>query len=295
MSIKDQLLKIKDNWLLVLVLLVVIALLLGGGSFTTKLTNSSFIYDRMATDESMVLATGKGGGGMMMPSYEQGFAPEVEDRKIVKTASLSTEVDRGEFQDSVTKLNNIIDSSDAYLLSENIGTNGTGFKEYYIGSFQIKVELDKYDSVVSQLKEIGEVQFFDENADDVTGSYTNLEIELELERERLTRYQVLYNEAKDVNDKLNLNDRIFNQERTIKYYEERLANLDAKIDYSTIYVTITEERSKFFEASFVKLSNLARAFVSSINSILVIVITLIPYLVVLGLLYAIIRWVRKRR
>jgi hypothetical protein len=295
MSIKDQLLKIKDNWLLILVFLVVVALILGGSSFTAKLTNNSFSLDRMAMDESMAFATGKGGGGMIMPGYEQGFAPEVEDRKIVKTASLSIEVDRGEFQDSVTKLNNIIDSSDAFLLTENVGTNGTGFKEYYIGSFQIKVELDKYDSVVSQLKEIGEVQSFDENADDVTGSYTNLEIELELERERLTRYQALYSEAKDVNDKLNLNDRIFYQERTIKYYEERLANLDAKIDYSTIYVTITEERSKFFEASFVKLSSLARAFVSSINSILVIVITLIPYLVVLGLLYAIIRWVRKRK
>jgi len=270
-------------------------LLVGGSSFTAKLTNNSFGLDRIVMNEDMAYATGKGGGSMIMPSYDQGFAPEIEDRKIVKIASLSTEVDRGEFQDSVIKLNNIIDSSDAFLLTENVGTNGTGFKEYYIGGFQIKVELDKYDSVVSQLKEIGEVQSFNENADDVTGSYTNLEIELELEKERLIRYQALYNEAKDVNDKLNLNDRIFNQERTIKYYEERLTNLDAKIDYSTIYVSITEKRSKFFEASFVKLSSLARAFVNSVNSILVIVITLIPYLVILGLLYAIIRWVRNRK
>jgi thiol-disulfide isomerase/thioredoxin len=42
----------------------------------------------------------------------------------------------------------------------------------------LKVDVDNYYSVVSQLKEIGEVKYFNSNAQDVTGSYEDLETEL---------------------------------------------------------------------------------------------------------------------
>jgi len=61
------------------------------------------------------------GGGYPTRGYaEQDFAPEVEERKIIKTTSMSSEVDRGTFGAAVLNLKNIIDSSDSFILNENI-------------------------------------------------------------------------------------------------------------------------------------------------------------------------------
>ena len=66
------------------------------------------------------------------------------------------------------------------------------------------------------MKEIGEVTSFSENADDITEQFVDLETELVAEKERLARYKQMLSEATLVEDKIQLSDRIFNQERTIK-------------------------------------------------------------------------------
>ena len=48
-------------------------------------------------------------------------------------------------------------------------------------------------------------------------------------------------EATAVSDKIELSDRIFNQERTIKYFEDQLKNAGTRVEYSTLYVTLTEK------------------------------------------------------
>ena len=296
MSVKTLLLKLRENWLLILIFLIILALVFGTNGLSNKVLNRVGMGSIASYQaEDMAHSLGVSGKSVNMPYYDEGFAPEVEDRQIIKTANLNTEVERGDFQKAESQLKNIISSSDSFLLNEEVDKNGTGFKEYFIGRYQIKVEVTKYDSVISQLKEIGEVQNFNEYTDDVTGSYTNLEIELAIERERLVRYQSLFNQATRIEDKITLNDMIFNQERTIKYYEKRLENLDSKIEYSTINLNISEEGSNFFEASFVKISDLAKTFVSSINSVLIILFALIPYLIVLGLIYFIFKWFKSRK
>jgi hypothetical protein len=297
MSVKTQLLKLKENWLIIvlsLIFIIIIAALVGNSGpglyqLTERSLNSvgqSASFDEAYDSKAMI---------GIYPGEDGGFAPQIEERKLVKTSELSTEVKRGEFADSENQLKSIIAASDSFLLNENVKKYGTGVEQYYRGSYQIKVEAGKYDSVISQLKQIGEVQDFNENTEDITGSYANLEIELATEKSRLERYRAMYNEATKIEDKINLNDRIFNQERTVKYYEDRLANLDSKIDYSTVSVTITEKKSNFFSAKFVELSELIGTIVGSLNSLLVLIFAVIPYLILIALIYLIIRLIRKKR
>jgi hypothetical protein len=105
----------------------------------------------------------------------------------------------------------------------------------------------------------------------------SLESELVAEKERLARYQQMLLEAISVEDKIQLSDRIFNQERTIKYLEEQLKNTGNRVEYSTLYVTITEKQSEYIDAVFVKLSELVSRFVQSLNNLLKLVVGLIPY------------------
>ncbi|HLC99015.1 MAG TPA: DUF4349 domain-containing protein, partial [Candidatus Nanoarchaeia archaeon] len=188
-----------------------------------------------------------------------------------------------------------ITSSDSYLLNENVNKYDQGRKSYYSGSYQIKIDSSKYDSVVSQIKEIGEIQSFSESADDITGRYTDLSSELQAEKARLQRYREMYNEAESVEDKINLNDRIFNQERTVKYLEDAIKSIDQQVSYSTLYVTISEKRSEYADTTLVKLSQLIRNLVGSFNSLLSLVFSLIPYAIAAILVWVVYRAIKKRK
>jgi hypothetical protein len=199
---------------------------------------------------------------------------------------MTTEVEKGNFQSAEQQLRSILTTSDSFITNENINKFGTERKEYFQGNFQIKVETTKYEAVIGQLKTIGEVEAFNENTQDVTGTYVNKEINLQLEKERLQRYRSLYEEAEDVEDKLNLNDRIFNQERTVKYLEDALNRIDQKIEYSTIQFTLREEQSDYADVVWVKFSDLIESLVQSFNSVLSLLFTAIPWAIL-----ALVGWV----
>jgi hypothetical protein len=286
MGFKDQLTKLKDNWLLIA--LVVVVLFIVSGLFSGSGTR--YAMDSLQSN-SYSKSAGMYDSYAPQSMYNMGgsdFAPEVEDRMITKNSSLSLEVKGGEFKLADSKVKSIVSSSDSIVLNESLNTRKNGNKEEFYASYSIKVESSKLDSVVSQLREIGKVTYFTENANDITGSYTNREIELEVERERLLRYQEMYNSAEKISDKIELNDRIFNQERTIKYLEDSLKNMDQRVDYSTINLNISEKYS-YSNIALVKLSDLVRSFVNSVNALLKFLFVIIPFAIVGWIIYLVSR------
>ncbi|MBN1376983.1 DUF4349 domain-containing protein [Candidatus Woesearchaeota archaeon] len=287
---KKQLSTIKNNWLIIVLFFILILFLNTGniGNLSSSLGSVSKGIGGARYDSDMAYMESSS------PYVSnQDFAPEEEDRKITKTANIRTETERGKFESSEQTLKNIVSSSDSFILNENVNKYGTGRGEYLQGSYYLKVETTKYDSVISQLKDIGELNYFSENAQDITGQYTNTEINLELEKERLERYVEMYEEAKDIDDKITLNDRIFSQERTIKYLEDYIKNMDTRIEYSTVYFTMTEERSEYANIAIVKFSELVDDFVSSVNGLLVFVFRIIPWAVII--LIAVFVWNKKKK
>src|SRR3989338_1983471 len=292
MAFKDQLYKIKENWLLILVIAIAF-LALNSGSPLQSLTQSSggYFAGKMAVAES---ASYDRSYGIVPPMSQQDFAPEVSERKITKTSSMANEVKQGSFKDAETKLKSIVSSSNSYLLNENVNKYETGWKTYYNGYYTIKVDTKRYNDVVLQFKLIGEVKSFNENAEDIKGSYTSSKIELDAEKQRLERFKKMYDEAALVADKIQLNDRLFDLERRIKYLEDSLKNMDKQVDYSTIYISINEKQSEYAGIVFVKFSELVRNLVSSINSLFNLIFIALPYAVAAGIIWAVARWVKRR-
>ena len=291
MGVKEQLLRLKENWLIAILLLLLFFALSGGNNLISGLFgNAAYSMTKGVASESAIYQE-----KAYYPYPSQDFAPGVEERKITKSATLSTEIKRGTFEESESKLKGVLSSSGSYLLNENAQKYGTGRKAYRQGNYQIKVESGKYDSVVSQLKEIGELSSFSQNAEDVTGSYTDAEIELQAEKERLARYMSMYDEAKEVSDKIELNDRIFNQERTVKYLEDSIKNIDQRVDYSTIYFTMNEKQSEYANIVFVKFSELVRNLIGSFNALIGLLFTLAPWAIALLLINFIWKLLKRRR
>lgn len=280
MSIKKQFSKIKENWLLVSILVLALFVL---PVFQSGVSNFGGMSQKALYMESYDMAPNM---ARSVAYYDDGeFAPDVKERIITKTSSISTEVERGEFFSSQETLKKIISENGVITLNEDVNVYGSEKKKTYSGSYELKVDTKKYETFVAALKGIGEVQSSGENMDDITGQYTNVQIELTAEKERLARFEAMYAEAVNVEDKIELNDRIFDQERTVKYLEDRIENMDNRVEYSTVYFRMQEKRSEYANVVFVKFSELVRTLVDSFNGLVTLLFGIIPWAIFLGLVY----------
>ena len=81
----------------------------------------------------------------------------------------------------------------------------------------------------------------------------------------------------------------------IKYLEERLANLGNEVSYSTISLTLSEEQSSYVNIAIIGLSELARSFVDSFNSLLSLLVGLIPWAVAVWLIWMVVKKFKKKK
>ena len=293
MTISEQLGKIRENWLIAAVIIITILATNFGSQLTGGIGGAYTSTSQVAYGEYATTKTGL--TGAYYPSPIQGdFAPDATERKLTKTASITSEVERGKFTEAETKLKNIIKTADAFLLNENTYTTGEGAAKQKTGNYYIKVDSKKYEAVTGQLKETGKITAYTENTADITGQHTNIKTELEAEKARLQRYQQMYAEATTISEKIELNDRIFQQERTVKYLEQALTGTEQQTDYSTIQYTLTEQSSGYAGIAIIKISQLARNFMNSLNSLLQLLVMIIPYAAAAGIGLAIYKITKKK-
>ena len=95
----------------------------------------------------------------------------------------------------------------------------------------------------------------------------------------------MLNEAKEISDKIELNDRTFNQERRVKFLEDSLENVDQRVQYSTLHLSITEKQSEYANIVFVKFSEITRTFVNNLNSLIKLFFSLIPWIITITIIY----------
>ena len=284
MTIKTQIQTVKENWLIAAVLLIAFILFSGlSNPLSSKLSSSGDMQYPGNSYEKLSMSSG------IVPGYPQDFAPEVSQRDITKSASLSTEVKRGTFKEADSKVKSIVSQNNAIILNENSNSYGEDRNSYLESTYTIKVESSKYPSFIDSLKNLGNVKSFTENTDDITKTRVDTESTLEAEKERLARYNKMYDGASSVQEKIDLSDRIFNQERTIKYYEDSLNNIKNQVSYSTISLSITEKQSDYANTIFVNLSDLVNSFVESLNNLLKFFVVILPWAVITFILYLLYR------
>lgn len=287
MSFKKQIEKIKENWLFIFIFLII----LGVFFFLPNVRGVSKSYDQMSgAYENYSLNSTMGN----MYYSTDDFYPEITERKITMSANLDLEVKIGELLETHEAIKKITNNLNLIVLNENINSYKIQSKEIYRANYILKVEQNKLEFALTSLKNLGKVTNITKESNDITEKYLNTTIELEVEQKRMERYQQMYSDALEMKDKIELNDRIFNQERTIKYLEDSLKNVDNKIDYSTIYLSVNE-KSDYLGIAFIKLSELSRAFIDSLNSLITLLVTIFPWALVVGFSYVLVKATKKRK
>lgn len=286
MSFSDQLSKIKENWLLILLFVFGFFLLfffmsgsMRGGGFGESFSSS---YDKAYISNANY-------EGSYYPSSSNSLMPEVVNRIIVKTASMTSIVK--DFDKAESDLKSYIASNNAIVTNENVNTV---YGKYRNGYYTINVPTDKYDALATQLKAIGEVQSFNERANDITGSYVRLQDIIAAEKSRLDSYEKLYNSSYNVDEKIKLMDRIYTQKNTIRGLEYQLENQNERIDYSQISFSLQQKMPVHANVVFASLADLWSAFKQSLNVMLYLIAYVLPFIFLWFIIWLFVRIFRKR-
>lgn len=215
--------------------------------------------------------------------------PAVDDRKLVYTAELRLRVDS--FDDARANLTAATRAAGGYVSSTKLRTEEYDNETYTDGTVVLRVPSENYSSFMASVEGEGKVLSVDENVDDVTRQYVDLEARLENLKNERDRLRELYEQANTTEEVLKVEERLSEVQGEIESTEAQLRTLQNQVSYATVTVHLNEERpDRTFEQNRWYDTGVIDAFLESVSGVVVTLRALVvglayaaPYLIVFGL------------
>lgn len=247
-----------------------------------------------------------GGAGM---SYEMPYAEEAgaleqqtvevseaaaTERKLIKTVDISAETEQ--FDTLVPALQAQVEKLGGYIEEMSIYDNGSYYYESRVeklrcANMTARVPKDGLDSFLAQVGEQSNVVRQSESVEDVTLQYVDLDSHkrvLVSEQERLIE---LLARAETVEDIITIEGRLSEVRYQIESMESQLRTYDNKIDYSTVYLYVSEVKKYTPSQNITVWERIGSGFVNSLEDIgngfcdfFIGFIINIPYIVLWGII-----------
>lgn len=249
------------------VLLPLLGVILGGGMYSGGVSNMMVksSYDSINYEQSI----GR--------SYsDNGFSPEVEERKVIKNANLQLEAE--DFDKSKAQVQNSITAHEVIVLSENEYRYNEDYRNI---NYKFKVNSASLEIFLGEVKTYGEVQSLNVYANDVTGSYTDYTQRVERYNNQIVTYiAMLQNKDITITEEIQIQNRIDSLEDQIFYLTKRISTIDEEVAYSEVSLTVKEKPSTLSEIDFLGLKDGFKLFVNSFEAGLQLVLTLLGFIIV---------------
>ncbi|MBO5279391.1 MAG: DUF4349 domain-containing protein [Lachnospiraceae bacterium] len=222
------------------------------------------------------------GAGMTEGAREEEASSESSTyRKLIKTVSMDVETE--EFDNMMTNLKNRVEELNGYIESSSVRGNSR-YNENRYADMTIRIPQDKLDYFVNEVAEISNITWKSENVEDITLTYVDIESRkkaLEIEQERLLS---LLEKAESVEDIISIESRLSEVRYELQSYASQLLVYDNQVNYSTVYLNISEVKRLTPQEEPTVWNRIAIGFTDNlggvarlIENIFVGVIVLIPY------------------
>ncbi|MGM9520926.1 MAG: DUF4349 domain-containing protein [Oscillospiraceae bacterium] len=192
--------------------------------------------------------------------------------KIIYTAS--ADIETVDFEASVQSVYDMLDKYGAFLESSNISGKSYrsqvyNYQTYRYASFTIRVPVEAYKSMTSELDAVGNVLNISTGIQNITEQYYDSQSRLEayeIEQERLL---AMLEKAENVTDMLDIESRLSQVRYEIESLESTLRNWQNQVDYSTvnIYLSEVEELTETVETHRTYWQEIGDGFKSTLKSI----------------------------
>lgn len=227
------------------------------------------------------------------------------ERKLIRNVNITTETK--EYDALLSNVKRQVDELGGYI--ESLSEYQDTWRENTTrnASLTIRVPKAKADKLITAVEDGSNITSRDENLEDVTLAYVDMESHkkaLETEQDRLLE---LMEKAESLEDIITIEERLTNVRYQIESMESQLRTYDNKIDYTTIHLNISEVRELTPTVEKGYFEKMGEGFLDSLSGVFVGIaefiswfIVHIPYFVIWAIIiFAAIKFVikpwRKRR
>lgn len=161
-----------------------------------------------------------------------------ENRKLIKNVYMNIET--REFDSFMETMSQQIENLGGYIESSNIQGNSYDYEGTRYSNVIARIPADQLDDFLGKISEIGNVISKDENVQDITFQYTDIESHkkaLQVEQERLLE---LLAKAEGIEAIIAIETRLSEIRYQLENYESQIRIYDNQIEYSTVTMQITE-------------------------------------------------------
>jgi hypothetical protein len=256
-----------------------------------------------APDQAGAEAAGEGGAADTDTSVS-GDTPAVADLvaaqtdHIVREGTMRVEVAEGRFDRAFNQVVAAATRQGGTVLSSDASSDDAGLTS---GSVTVRVPAESYDALLTSVTEIGEVRERSITSQDVSGEFVDLQARLRHNEAQERFYLSLLERAEGVEDAIAVQQRLSEIQQTIEQIRGRITFLEERTSFSRLTVELYETGSAFQEdagapPTFAQYWEASRnALVNVLGVTMVLLTIILPFAVVGGLIFFIVRRVRPRR
>jgi len=222
-------------------------------------------------------------------------SPAVIDRKIIKNANLSLEVEKGKFNETFDKITALAEQAGGYVSN----TTSEAYEgSLASGTITIRVPDDKFNDTLVKVKKLGDVLNINVTTQDVTEEYVDLESRLRNQKAQEAVLLDMMEKATTVEDSIQIQQQLSYIQEQIEIITGRMRYLDNLVSFSTIDVYVKEPNlpTPIDTGITEALRTAARVFISVSKGLLIFLAGFTP-IAILGLIIFFIIWgiIRSRR
>jgi len=243
-----------------------------------------------AAENSAAKATALTGSGQASQSVSNAI---LSQRKIIRNANLTIEVDS--FDEAYSKINSFI-LGIGYISQSNVTTERVFVdsvqKPVKSGVIVLRVDKDKFDRVLSDVKGLGDVLSESMNTDDVTEKYFDVDSRLRLLRYEESRLEEYLRKVSDPDTIFKTESRLTDIRHEIEGLTGTLKKLDDLVELSTITINLKEKMPEGAKWGTTRSygNRLADSFKDSVEGVvrfcgdlLILIVQILPVIFLLGL------------
>ena len=212
----------------------------------------------------------------------------------------SAEVETLEFEESISKLNALLEKYKGFIQSSNVTGNDYYSSTYGTGAnrsayYELRIPSSSFANLTGELETLGSVPYCSTNAENVSAQYQDTAARLVALRAQEERYLELLQMATTIEEVLYVESYLTDVRYQIENLESNLRNWDSRVSYSTLSLNIFEVRDYTDEPVIIEEitygEQLKEAFNDSMTSLvnffkwlLAFLISAIPAIVILAII-----------
>lgn len=192
----------------------------------------------MWTDDGASMANTAGAYKMSRSAVmETAAAEDGEAEKIIRSAGFTLKtLHYDEDLDRIQRLTNEWGGRVEYLSSNGDKIGGV----LRSASLTLRIPANNLDAFLNGAQEVGRVTSLQQELEDVSDRYYDIQARLDTQKSKMERLQALLTAAENVSDLIEIENAIADAQYWIDSYTAQLQNYDSRVEYSTVRVTIQE-------------------------------------------------------